>query len=252
MIFESKFDVYRSEIEKLPKLKSLEKEDLLKKEFLIGQEAELAIYYTTHNEYIYREANILIVGITPGWHQMKRAYESAIKSLTLNKEKEELLRQAKVDAGFSGQMRRNLCDMLDEIGLADMFGLNSTTELFTSNHELLHTTSLIKYPAFYKKKNYTGHVPAINKSDLLRAFAYTEFPKELEMLEKPLLIIPLGKAVENVIRNLKKENKIKQHTSLYGFPHPSGANGHRQKQFAENKTEFEKVIKEFSKKINRE
>ena len=252
MIFESKFDVYRAEIEKLPKLKSLEKEDLLKKEFLIAQEAELAIYYTTHNEYIHREANILIVGITPGWHQMKTAYESAIKSLTLNKEKEELLRQAKVDAGFSGQMRRNLCDMLDEIGLANMFGLNSTTELFTSNHELLHTTSLIKYPTFYKNKNYTGHVPAINKSGLLNTFAYTEFPKELKMLEKPLLIVPLGKAVENVIRNLKNENKIKQHTCLYGFPHPSGANGHRQKQFDENKAEFEKVIKKFTKKINRE
>lgn len=46
--------------------------------------------------------------------------------------------------------------------------------------------------------------------------------------------------------------KIKQHTCLYGFPHPSGANGHRQKQFDKNKMEFEKVIKKFTQKINRE
>lgn len=252
MIYESKFTKYKSKIEALSDTTSLEKKDLLKKEFLIASEDELEIYYAAHNEFIHTKANVLIVGITPGWNQMKIAYESVIKSLLLNKEKEELLRQAKVDAGFSGQMRLNLCHMLDEIGLAELFDLNSSTELFTTNHELLHTTSLIKYPTFYKGKNYTGHVPSIENSNLLSHYAYSAFPRELEKLENPLLIIPLGKAVEKVIRKLKDENKIKQHTCLYGFPHPSGANGHRKKQLSDNKEELREVIVKFDTKINRE
>lgn len=252
MIFESKFGEYYSKIEELRDIIPLEKKDLLKEKFLITSEAELNIYYAPHNEYIHVEANILIVGITPGWNQMKTAYESVINSIKLNKEKEGLLRQAKVDAGFSGQMRLNLCDMLDEIGLASLFELNSSTELFTTSHELLHTTSLIKYPTFYKGKNYTGHVPSIDKSKLLNHYAYTVFPRELERLENPLLIIPLGKAVEKVIRKLKDENKIKQHTCLYGFPHPSGANGHRKKQLLKNKDELRKIIEKFSEKLEKE
>ncbi len=252
MIFESRLEKYRSKIEALSDTAFLEKKDLIKKEFLIASENELEIYYATHNEYIYTKANILIVGITPGWHQMRTAYESVIKSLLLNKEKEELLRQAKVDAGFSGKMRLNLCHMLDEIGLAELFDLNSSTELFTTNHELLHTTSLIKYPTFYKGKNYTGHVPSINQSKLLSHYAYTVFPRELEKLENPLLIIPLGKAVEEAMRKLQDEDKLKNHSCLYGFPHPSGANGHRKKQLYENKEGLRKNIKKFSEKLEKE
>ena len=60
------------------------------------------------------------------------------------------------------------------------------------------------------------------------------FYKEVENM-KNTLIIPLGKAVEEVLEFMISEKLIKEEQCLLGFPHPSGANGHRKKQFEENK-----------------
>lgn len=49
------------------------------------------------------------------------------------------------------------------------------------------------------------------------------------------LIISLGKTVEEVLEFMISEGFIKKEQCLLGFPHPSGANGHRKKQFDENK-----------------
>ena len=40
-------------------------------------------------------------------------------------------------------MRKNLIDMLDQIGLNKKFKLDSSSELFNEDNNLLHTTSLI-------------------------------------------------------------------------------------------------------------
>ena len=58
------------------------------------------------------------------------------------------------------------------------------------------------------------------------------------------IIIPLGKAVEEVLEQMISDNIIKKEQCLLGFPHPSGANGHRKKQFAENKEKLEDIIEE--------
>lgn len=49
------------------------------------------------------------------------------------------------------------------------------------------------------------------------------------------MIIPLGKAVEEVLALMINENLIKKEQCLLGFPNPSGANGHRKIQFEANK-----------------
>ncbi|MEB1805893.1 MAG: hypothetical protein LPK26_01035 [Bacillaceae bacterium] len=52
------------------------------------------------------------------------------------------------------------------------------------------------------------------------------------------MIIPAGKAVSEVLRYLVAEGQIYNQTILYDFPHPSGANGHRRKQYEEKKDWF--------------
>ena len=49
------------------------------------------------------------------------------------------------------------------------------------------------------------------------------------------LYIPLGKSVAAVMELLEKEGRIPVGQTLYRFPHPSGANGHRKRQFEEAK-----------------
>lgn len=62
-----------------------------------------------------------------------------------------------------------------------------------------------------------------------------------------VLIIPLGKAVEEVLELMISEELIKKEQCLLGFPHPSGANGHRKKQFEANKENLLKIIDEYFK-----
>lgn len=117
----------------------------------------------------------------------------------------------------------------------------SCTELFANKRSLLHTTSLLKYPVFYKGKNYTGHNPSMKHSKLLTSFVFSVFPEELKLIDKNALIIPLGKIVDEMIKELASAGKINQ-PFLTGFPHPSGANGHRLKQLAQEKNQLAKLV----------
>jgi hypothetical protein len=72
------------------------------------------------------------------------------------------------------------------------------------------------------------------------------FAKEIETMNNPL-IIPLGVNVTKVLNYLVENNYIEPKFILNGFPHTSGANGHRHRQFAENKKEMEQRLKEFFK-----
>ncbi|MBY7141953.1 hypothetical protein KFZ56_02390 [Virgibacillus sp. NKC19-3] len=222
---------YLKFIEQLPDIRELKKEDLMNTNFLIEKENNLKMYYSPHNEYVNNKAKIVIVGITPGWTQMKKAFETFI---TLDRERKWsttiMLKETKKAASFSGTMRTNLIYMLDECKLHCALGLPSTRYMFDGSRVLLHTTSLIKFPVFHKNKNYTAHQPKIDNSPLLSKYAYHEFVEEMNSLPNSSLLIPLGKGVDNIINELKQKGRINQ-VCLTRFPHPSGANGHRVSEF---------------------
>lgn len=224
------------------------KEQLLQKDFLIRQENGLSMYYSPHNDYINPDAHIFIAGITPGWFQMKTAFKQCVSSLSHHHPLEQVLYETKKSASFSGTMRVNLIDMLDRCGVQKAIGIDSAAELFASQRDMLHTTSVLKYPVFYKGKNYTGHQPPIERSALLSHYAFEVFTHELSEIKNPCLIIPLGKAVENVLRKLSREPSFSRHTYLFGFPHPSGANGHRKRIFEEHLDEFTEIVEDWAVK----
>jgi len=170
VLFQAKFLEFLPALKQLTWQDSLEKNDLLTHSFMLEKENNLTMYYAPHNEYINPDAQVLIVGITPGWKQMKTAYTTVIDSLYSNETEEQILKQAKIAASFSGQMRTHLVSMLDQCGLADALDIPTTGRLFTSQRFRLHTTSMIRYPVFYKEKNYTGHVPAIHQSEMLKYY----------------------------------------------------------------------------------
>ena len=111
----------------------------------------------------------------------------------------------------------------------------------------MHTVSLIPYPVFVKKQNYTGHTPKLLKSEFLMKYVYDNFIKELNSLENSseILLIPLGKAVEEVLYKLSQEGIISDKQILKGFPHPSGANVNRVAQLEENKDSLISQIKKY-------
>ena len=124
------------------------------------------------------------------------------------------------------------------------------TITFEDRRSNLHLPAIFKYDGgiidFVKKENYTGHTPKLIKNEFLMKYVYDNFINEFKRLENPenILLIPLGKAVEEILLKLQEDKIIGENQILLGFPHPSGANVNRVKQFEENKNDMEKFIKE--------
>ena len=234
--------------DKIVQLNAFEKENILNEDFILEDEGKIKIFYAPHNEFINTKAQIIIIGITPGWTQTQIAFKTANEGLIKNKEIIDILRKCKFNSRFSGSMRNNLIDMLDEIGLNRKLNISSCSEMFNEGNNLMHTTSLIKYPVFINGKNYNGHNPEILKNEILFKYVQNYFINEIKELENTV-IIPLGKAVEEVLMYLVNNRLIEnKYLILYGFPHPSGANGHRKEIFANNKETLIKIVNSINQK----
>lgn len=238
---------YEEAIKKLPLKDKYTKEELLIDDFLIEKEGNIEIYYAPHNEYINPRAKVFIVGITPGFNQMSTAIAEARKELEVSDNIEEIQYKCKVAGRFSGSLRKNIISMLNEIELNKVLEIEDCGELFGEKDYLLHTVSLIPYSVFVKKANYTGHTPKLIKSDFLMKYVYDNFLSEIKSLDdfENILLIPLGKAVEEVLCKLQEEGFISERQIIKGFPHPSGANVNRIPQLNENKDRMIKEIRVF-------
>ena len=235
------FDRYAKLISKMNKF---EKDDILNKKFELHSESNMKIFYAPHNEIINKKAKVFIVGITPGWTQTSIAYKTAHEGLVKGLDYEQIKKECKRNSRFAGSMRKNLIEMLDELNLNNKLQIKSCSQLFEEKDDLLHTTSLIPYPVFINNKNYTGSNPKIIENEILWSYVEKFFYKEIEALPDAL-IIPLGKSVEEVLERMIDNNLIKEEQCLLGFPHPSGANGHRKNQFQQNKKKLLKIIEQY-------
>lgn len=238
---------YKDKILKLPVKDKYSKEELLISDFLVEKEGSIEIYYAPHNDYINAKAKIFIVGITPGFQQMNIAMVMARKELEQGTNIENIQYLCKKAGRFSGSIRKNIISMLDELELNKKLNLESCIEIFGEKDYLLHTVSLIPYSVFIKGKNYSGHTPKLINSNMLMKYVRENFIAELNSLEdtKNILIIPLGRAVEEVLLKLSEEGIIQKNQVLFGFPHPSGANVNMKNQFNDNKDDMTKKIKNY-------
>jgi len=204
---------------------TLARDDLLVNDFLLDAQGRLRVYYAPF-EHVNAAARVAVVGLRPGWQQLRLAFEAARDALRRGDDTRAALRAAAADAAFAG-MRRTLCRMLDELGLPARLGLDESAALFTTHASLLHTTSALRFPVFVgdEQENYSGS-PSPARNPFLLAQARV-FMAELEQLGDAI-VVPLGKAVADALRAVG----VPAARCLYGFPHPSGANGHRTRLFA--------------------
>ncbi|MBE1443774.1 hypothetical protein [Paenibacillus sp. OAS669] len=233
MPFPTQLQRYKQAILSLPKDTVLTKGELLTEEFLVDRDGKLEMYYAPHNEYRTPSAAVAIVGLTPGWAQMRIAIQEARIGLEEGLPDAEICKRAKDAARFAGTMRSELIRMLDALELHHHLQIPSCESLFQEHQELLHSTALLRYPVFTDKNNYSGTRPELMSNEFLRNHALSSIREEMDIMNRAL-VIPLGKRVEEVLQLLVNEGKLKGVQCLWGFPHPSGANGHRHQQFAEH------------------
>ena len=206
-------------------------------------ETGLVEYYAAHTDYMDSEARIVFIGICPGFEQMKLSFD-LVKELENEKDEEKVLREAKVNARFGRSMRRNLITLADETILPQLLDIQSSAELFKPDCHLMDNTSLLPYPVFHNGKNYTGHAPLIRKSPLLSEICKTQLEKIMDSYPEAIFI-PLGKSVDSTV---SETHIIPEERIIHGFPHPSGANGHRFKQLAQNLSAINASLQEKLKK----
>lgn len=177
-------------------------------------------------DHVETNARLVVVGITPGMTQAVNALNAAARAKRAGKSLEESLAEAKSTASFSGgAIRNNLVSMLDAIGVAAHFNVNSTSELFRPGTTDVHFTSALRYPVFVSGKNYNG-TPDMLKTPVLRAMIETHLAEEARLLPDAIWL-PLGPKAELAVRHLCERGLISKSHILAGMPHPSGANAER-------------------------
>ena len=199
----------------------------------LWSEGRLAIYYAPF-DWVNTQAEIMLVGICPGAHQASEALREARRCLRSECSFEETLRRADAVGSFSGPMRSNLVTMLDGIGVDEALGIDTTASLFDLHHELAAHVSAIDYPVFVDGENYRGASPRLTKHPTLAALVTACLGARVAMASEAL-VVPLGKAAGEAIEYLAARDLLARERCVLGFPHPSGANGHRLGEYAERR-----------------
>ena len=203
--------------------------DLSDDKLTIAAEGHLRVVYVPF-DLIRPAAPLILVGLTPGAHQARLAIAAARDAYAAGADRLGAQRAAKETASFSGPLRRNLTAMLDAIGIPAALGLTSSADLFADAGGLVHTTSAVRYAVFRDGRNYSGS-PSPTRTPMLAEWVAGLLAPELAAVPDAL-IIPLGNRVTSCLGWLADQNLVDPHRVLHGFPHPSGANGHRVQRFA--------------------
>lgn len=173
---------------------------------------ELITFEKTGFDYINPEAQVVIVGITPGNSQLENSRESLSK------------KEIKRINAFAGNMRPNLIAMLDHIGINRLLKIKSCKSLWEGDFNKVEMTSLLKEATFYKGKMFKD-TKLINKSLKLQEMLNNGFVKDCASYTKAKLFIALGPGVLDVLSDLKERGVIT--APIISMPHPSGANAGR-------------------------
>src|SRR6266542_620050 len=168
-----------------------------------------------------------MVGVTAGCNQAERAFRVVRHAFQEDMPPADLFRNVTKTAAFAGVMRANLVAMLDQLGLRETLGIPTSLALFGDRVDLLPTMSAPRYPVVVAdRKNYSGSAPPLARHQILRTYVRDYLDYELSRCPGAL-VAPLGDRVDEALRDRAAGDLLGHKRLLLGFPHPSGANGHR-------------------------
>lgn len=208
----------------------------------VTRQGQLEVAYAPF-DHVNEQAKIVIVGITPGRTQMEAALNAARSGFLMKLPEEEILAKAKVHASFSGDMRKELVGLLDYIGLPKVFGIASAADLWGRSSNLVHFTSALRYPTFFKGDNYNG-TPRVATNAMLGRHADAWFGGEARTLKDAVFVL-LGRKVDDAVLPVLRANGVPDSRIISNFFHPSPANRERVQYFTGT------LGKEPSNRVNR-
>jgi len=193
-------------------------------DLLIDRKGDFEIYYAPF-DHVNANTRVVLVGIAPGYQQMRTAILEFRRQLNLSMELPVALAAAKKTASLSGAMRRNLSDLLDYFQIHTLLGISSCSSLFDADIHQVHFTSLLRYPTFHCGCNYSGS-PGIAGNTFLQSYLLEYFAAEAATLSTAIFV-PLGSTVSQTLRHLSERGILDPNRVLDGLEHPSPGNSER-------------------------
>lgn len=175
---------------------------------------ERIIFEPTLFDYVNQDAEVVIVGITPGNSQLKG-------------ERDKLdLREIKRQNAFAGKMRPNLVKMLDYVGVNSLLGIETCCSLWNEDFDRVEMTSLLKEATYVMnrkgEKIMFKDAKIIAKSGKLTKMLESGFIKDCSRYGNVRLFVACGPGVYDVLTILKQSGVIT--APIIGIAHPSGGN----------------------------
>lgn len=174
------------------------------------------------------EADIVLIGITPGRQQAEVGLVELRRCLLLGLSMSQALASAKATASFAGSMRGVASQLMDHFRINTVLKLDKSSDLFGSSSRRVHYTSAFRYPVLESKgsiyKNYSGG--KFQSNPLLMGMVEKYLVPELTALPDAWLI-PFGPTPAGVLEMLAKRGEISGKRLLCGLNHPSGEQWNR-------------------------
>lgn len=204
-----------------------------KQEFLLGQEGDHSVFYIPFED-VNLQAQVVLVGITPGPKQMTAAYRVARRLLHSRVGDEEILKRTKQECAFDG-MRAKINEMLDHFGVAQCVGAPAAETLWEENYALFDATSVVPNAAFKGEAYFNGPFEAVLSNPLLRREFEDRFVPSLEATSGRAKYIGMGPVVDQGLSWCANAGVIGHEQILGYLPHASGASGSQFKYFMRRK-----------------
>lgn len=184
----------------------------------MARKIEYKVIEDTNFEYVNENAEVVLVGITPGNSQTGQSDEKVVGS-----------KEYKRQYAFYGEtMRKNIIDMLDFIHVNELLGIESCASLWEDNFDKVEMTSLLKRPTYKVKKNgeleMFKDVSKIFKCDTLRGEFERGFRSDCSRYTNAKLYVACGKGVYDVLQQLHRDGVISPGVKVIAIAHPSGQN----------------------------
>lgn len=218
-------------------------------ELELFSEWDIACHYAPF-DHVERAARVAIVGINPGVTQALLALAAARDALWSGAPWEQAQRAAKQASAFRGPLLTNLVRMLDAIDLprrledAGVCRVDSSRELFASERHEVHATYCVRYPVAVNGRDYAGRRPLLLRSPKLRAFVFDLLGPELREVPDAM-VVPLGRIAGEAVAALVAAGELRAERCLFGVPHPSGTNGHREADFGRAREELSRALRDW-------
>ena len=189
-------------------------------------------------DWINENADIVLIGITPGRRQAKAALKTLRAALSAGKTPLEAAELAKQAASFDGEMRVIAKELMDRFQLQKVFRLGSCSDLFEQARHRAHYTSLLRYPVLHwqTKRNKSGASKTgwfdfsggddVFTESLLVQSREKDFEREIAHFKNAWLV-PFGPTPAKALERLAAQGVLDRDRILPGINHPSGTQRNR-------------------------